>query len=147
MLPAGSALDTTLKQIAACGAIVAPFPKALLSAPRPARAFIGHVEPTFNWTLRAPETGQVLTRSLVDAVYTRMHQVQPEPVGLAFDQWYRQVGELQSRAAVARGYFTDGDPAIRDTARADAARSELAAVDRGSLVILGDPTACLPPLQ
>ena len=83
----------------------------------------------------------------MDAVYTRMHQVQPQPVGLAFDQWYRHVGELQSRAAAARRKFSDPDGAIRDKARADAARSELAALDRGSLVILGDPTVCLPPLQ
>jgi hypothetical protein len=35
---------------------------------------------------------------------------------------------------------------VRAGARATATRSELAAMDRGAMVILGDPTVCLPPL-
>ena len=147
LVAAGSALDGTLKQIAAgVGAKTAPFPRALLSAPHPARAFVGHVEPTFNWTLRSPQTGQVLTTSLVYAVYDCMHRIPPEPVGRAFDGWYREVGNLQSRAAAARKRFADVDAGVRDRARTDAITAELAATDRGSLVILGDPTACLPVL-
>ena len=35
-----------------------PLPRKLLGAEKPLRAFLGHVEPTFDWTLRDPETGQ-----------------------------------------------------------------------------------------
>jgi hypothetical protein len=44
-----------LKNIAAtAGARISPLPRALLGAEKPLRAFVGHVEPTFDWTLRDP---------------------------------------------------------------------------------------------
>jgi hypothetical protein len=61
LVPAGSTLASVLDGVAALGAQVAPLPQRLLGAAKPLRAFIGHVEPTFDWTLRQPETGQVLT--------------------------------------------------------------------------------------
>jgi hypothetical protein len=43
-----------LRAVAGLGPRVAPLPLALLGAKRPLRAFIGHVEPTFDWTLQNP---------------------------------------------------------------------------------------------
>ncbi|MFI5298329.1 MAG: hypothetical protein ACHREM_09545 [Polyangiales bacterium] len=59
-----SDVDLVLRAIASSGSRVAPLPRALLGAPKPLRAFVGHVEPTFDWTLRSNATGQILrTRS------------------------------------------------------------------------------------
>jgi hypothetical protein len=47
-----SSLDRMLTEVAGLGRLVAPLPTAPLSAPRPLRAFVGHVEPTYDWTIR-----------------------------------------------------------------------------------------------
>lgn len=139
LVSSGSVVERVLKAVAALGAEVAPLPRALLGAPKPLRAFIGQVEPTFDWTLRA-ETGQLLTDSLCEAIYDRMHRKKREPVGMAFDTVHRHAGEL----------FTHLDNLRRQIAhavagaQAAATRTHLAALDRQSLVILGDPTVALP---
>lgn len=138
----GSAVERILEGVAAIGAQVAPFPKKLLGAEKPLRAFIGQVEPTFDWTVRQPETGQVLTTTLQESLYNHMYQKQPETVGMAFDGYFRHVGQL----------FAQWENALRNTEKAipgakiAAVRTQLAALDRQSTVILGDPTACLPPM-
>ncbi|MGH7305916.1 MAG: hypothetical protein ACRELZ_21735, partial [Candidatus Rokuibacteriota bacterium] len=58
----GSTLGRTLEAVAKLGAGPAPLPRRLLGGEKPARAFVGHVEPTFDWTLRDPVNGQVTTR-------------------------------------------------------------------------------------
>lgn len=142
LVDAGSTVEQTLGAVAALGARVAPLPQQLLGAEKPLRAFIGQVEPTFDWTLRQPETGQVLTASLQSALYQRMHRKRPEPVGLAFEECYRHVGELLAQWNQALRQIAKGQA----EASLAALRSQLTALDRQSLVILGDPTACLPPL-
>lgn len=71
-----------------------------------------------------------------------MYRRTPEPVGLAFQGWYRHAGELLSQWKQAFDAINDGDT----SARAAALRAQLTALDRQSLVILGDPTVVLPPL-
>lgn len=142
LVDAGSTVAQTLSAVAALGAQIAPLPRQLLGAEKPLRAFIGQVEPTFDWTLRQPETGQVLTASLQTALYQRMHRARPEPVGLAFEDCYRHVGELLAQWNQALRQIAKGNP----EASLAALRSQLTALDRQSMVILGDPTACLPPL-
>jgi len=143
LVEAGSSVEQTLSAVAALGARVAPLPRQLLGAEKPLRAFIGQVEPTFDWTLRQPETGQVLTTSLQNALYQRMHRQRPEPVGLAFEECYRHVGELFAQWNQALRQIAEGNSG----ASLAALRSQLTALDRQSMVILGDPTACLPPLS
>jgi hypothetical protein len=138
----GSSVERTLEAVAGLGAQVAPLPKQLLGAEKPLRAFIGHVEPTFDWTIGEPETGQVLTDTILDALYGRMYRKQPEPVGMAFEGCYRHVGELLSQWNQALRNINK----MVKNARVAALRSQLTALDRQSMVILGDPTACLPPL-
>ena len=53
-------------ELADLGDMVAPSLTALLEARKQLRAFIGHVEPTFNWPLRAPDSQHALTSDLVD---------------------------------------------------------------------------------
>ncbi|MEK6374291.1 MAG: hypothetical protein AABO58_16510 [Acidobacteriota bacterium] len=139
----GSLVEQTLEAVGSLGARVAPLPRALLGAAKPARAFIGQVEPTFNYTLRNPENRQVLTATIQKALYNHMFRKQPEPVGMALAPCYRHVGEL---FALWEQLVRDVTKAVKD-ARAAAMNAQLMAVDRQSMVILGDPTAALPVLH
>jgi hypothetical protein len=123
---------------AAAGPAVAPLPEALLGAPEPARAFIGHVEPTFDWTLQHPLTGVVLTASIRKALYDDLYQEEPVPLGLAFRACLRHAGELFAARDAARRAFDHGENTSDEVLA-----SQLAALDRQSLVILGDPTVTL----
>lgn len=139
LLDTDSWVDRVLSGVAGLGAHVAPLPEALLGAPRPLRAFVGHVEPTFDWTIKNPHNGQRLTESLCQALYTRLFQ--PEPLGHALREPYSHVGELYTQRDAAYRAFENGD----DT-EGIAMATQLAARDRQSMVVLGDPTVALPPL-
>jgi hypothetical protein len=130
-------VDRMLHAVAAVGPAVAPLPEALLGAEKPLRAFIGHVEPTFDWTIRHTVTKQPLTASIRRALYDGLFQ--PWPVGRAFSACYDHVGELFAARDQAYRDFNHGED-TRDVALA----AQLAALDRQSMVILGDPTVALP---
>lgn len=144
-VPEGSMVEQVLSGVAKLGARTAPLPKALLGAKKPLRAFIGHVEPAFDWTLRDPENRQVFTTSLRQALYEHMHQQPPEPVGLAFRQFFHEVAALyQGWDAVNTAIAEEVNPEKREQSEKLAARLKLNALDRQSFVILGDPTVALP---
>jgi len=136
-----STVAKVLNAVAALGPRVAPLPTALLSAEKPARAFIGHVEPTFDWTLARPETGQVITAATLRALWTGCFQASPEPIGLAFRRHFTDAAELFGESAQTNRNSRPDSPERR---RASAAL--LTAYDRQSMVILGDPTVCAPAL-
>ena len=140
LLEEGSEADRVVRAVGDLGASVAPLPTRLLGAEKPLRAFVGHVEPTFDWTLIAGDTGQFLTAPLVDAVYPNLYR--SWPVGLAFDDYYRGVSELYGKLEKARR----GIDTLVGGAREAATYYRLTATDRESLVILGDPTVVIPPL-
>ena len=126
--------------ITAAGSWSAELPRRLLGGPSPVRAFVGHVEPTFNWTLRDPDTGQLLTSSLRSALYGGLYKEHGEPVGQALHRHFSPIGGYwsqwnQSRLRVNRG---------EDDAYRVARHARLAALDRQSVVILGDPTVTVP---
>jgi hypothetical protein len=139
----GSTVDRVLEAVAALGAVTAPLPRALLGATRPARAFVGHVEPTFDWTLRRPDTGQVTTDAVRDALYGQLFQAVPPPVGLAFRRFFVEAASmfgLWSQARRDAGSLQEG-------ARTRALMWQLCGIDRQCAVILGDPAvapAALP---
>jgi hypothetical protein len=135
----GGDLEALLVSLAGLGASVARLPEALLGAPKPLRAFVGHVEPTFDWTLEQPETGHLLTDSTVRALYNNLFL--GDPLGFAFRDCHAHVGELLAALDGAIDQLSS-DNDTRDSALA----CQLAARDRQSLVILGDPTVTLPPL-
>jgi len=141
LIKEGSQLDLVLKGVAALGSRIAPFPQALLSAEEPARAFIGHVEPTFDWTIRNKHTGQHLTDALQHAIYDRMHQVQPEPVGLAFRKVFQGAGTLWATHAGLRRDFDSGKDVVDQLVACD-----LTARDLITTVIIGDPLVALPQM-
>ncbi|MBH0776293.1 hypothetical protein [Nocardia bovistercoris] len=126
--------------VAGLGAAVAPLPTRLLGADKPLRAFIGHVEPTFDWTLIEPSNGQPLTMPLIEAIYPNLYRRQP--IGRALQSHYLGVGELYARLARARDGIDTQEPGARERAT----YTKLTAIDRQSLVILGDPTSMIPAL-
>lgn len=121
-----------LKGVAKIGARVAPLPGALLGASEPLRAFIGHVEPTFDWTLQQPITKQFTTDPISTALYDELFQ--PSPVGLAMSAVYGTLG----------GIYTDYDRFSRVLSQPNMLHWLLIARDVQSMVILGDPMATLP---
>jgi hypothetical protein len=140
LLDDGSYAAAVVTAVGRLGAAVAPLPTRLLGAPKPLRAFVGHVEPTFDWTLVMSDTGQFLTAPLVTAVYPNLYLRQP--IGLALDDHYRGVGDLYAKLADARRDI-DG---LVEGARDRATYYRLTSTDRESLVTLGDPTVVIPPL-
>jgi hypothetical protein len=145
LVPDGEIKDI-LRAVAALGATVAPLPTALLGAERPLRAFIGHVEPTFDWTLRHPQNRQPLTAAIQQTLYDGLYRARPEPVGMAFARVFAHVGHLFAQFHLARQGATAVDPTARLEARAAALRTQLGALDRQACVILGDPAVSLPAL-
>jgi hypothetical protein len=127
---------TLLRQVATVsGARVAPLPRALLGAPNPLAAFLGHVEPTFDWTLRNPITKEEMTRTIIRCLYDRLFTTEnPAPLGWALAETFAEVGNLLGLVG------TPGETDDRVTL--DVYR-KLAAIDRQNLVILGDPTVTI----
>jgi hypothetical protein len=121
--------------------MVAPLPRALLGAERPLRAFIGHVEPTFDWTLLNPETQQPLTHMLTTCLSKSLYEPDT-PLGHALFELYHEAGTNYA------AYWRDREAIDHNIAgkRNWALYHLLVAMDREGVVILGDPTVGLPPL-
>jgi hypothetical protein len=145
LLPQDGAIGSLLNQIAdAAGDIIAPLPRALLGAEKPLRAFVGHVEPTFDWTLRDPTNKQVLTHVLCGALYKKLYQEYARnPIGWALQQVYQEAGNFYG---AWQGTLRDIDQNVAQS-RDWALYRQLVALDRQTLVILGDPTVALPKLN
>ena len=137
LVAAGSYADQVLKGVAKVGACVSPLPRALLGAPSPLRAFIGHVEPTFDWTIQDRHTGQVRTNALIESLYSRLYQ--PMPLGRALEPCHEQGPKLDSVHKRIKKDFNAGIDRLEE-----ALECRLIAQDLESLVILGDPTVALP---
>jgi hypothetical protein len=136
-----SSLGRMLAAVAGIGPCTAPLPRALLGGERPLAAFVGHVEPTFDWTLRDPDTGQRMTDALiVDTLYTALHSTARPPIGLAMDGYYDAVAGLLLDHIGAVEAFN----AHEAGAEARARKAKLLAMDRLAMVVLGDPTVRLP---
>jgi hypothetical protein len=138
----GTLLNETLTGIAQTGAMTSPLPRALLGAAKPLRAFIGHVEPTFDWTISFPPNRQSLTSDLITAIYTRLCGGQP--VGMAMSAYYPAIGSLLQSYMTARTAYDETSGAAAKQSLDMLVYSRVTAHDRASTVILGDPTAALP---
>ena len=137
-----SDVGKVLNEVAALGPQSAPLPQALLGDEKPLRAFIGQVEPTFNWTLQA-DTGQVLTSAFCQALYDGMHHKKPMTVGMAFEGLYHNAASYYSRFVALQGKAAKEN---KDD-MTGAIRAKLIAQDLESLVILGDPTVSVPAIR
>jgi hypothetical protein len=125
----------------AAGACVAPLPRLLLGSKAPLRAFVGHVEPTFDWTLRQPDTLEVLTGAVTNALYNELYQPGLRtPIGLALQRVFAEAGAYFTEWATEKQGIDDNVPGSINRAL----YSQLVAMDRQSLVVLGDPSVTLP---
>ena len=133
-------IGTTLRSVAAAaGACVAPLPQALLGAAHPLRAFVGHVEPSFNWALQDPIDNEVVGHGIAGCLYDRLFQTdRPSPIGWALETIFAESQRFYSEYVAAK---LDVEPPADPQ---DPLYRQLAAVDRQSIVILGDPTVSLP---
>ena len=104
------------------------------------RAFIGHVEPTFDWTINFPWTSTPLTDSITKTVYQGF--CRGEPIGFAMRRSWKHIGELRQAHAGVLRYF-DSAPTARSQVLTAATYLRLAAGDRAATVLLGDPAACM----
>ena len=133
-----SSVASILQGVARCGSMTAPLPNALLGATKPLRAFVGHVEPTFNWTLKHPDTHQFLTKPILTSLFDRLYS--GLPIGMALDECRRAsatvTGSFNSaQSQAASGVDTSGT----------LLRMQLTAKDWDSMVLLGDPAVTLQP--
>lgn len=137
LFAAGDQIRTLLDDLAGIGPRTAPLARSLLGGPDPARAVIGHVEPTFDRPLLDVRTGRQLTDALGEALHDQLFR--RRPVGLALRSYFGAVGAYLSQLADLRdAYLRGADPS------SEAFTLRLAALDRRSLVILGDPAVALP---
>ena len=139
LLAPGPVLDI-VENVAALGSTVAPAVLALLGGEKPIRGFLGHVEPTFDWTLRDAETGQGLGGLIVKGISTNLYAGQP--LGYALNEYRAGVGVLHGDWQHLNDRLNNADTTVREALT----RTRLTALDRQSLVLLGDPTATLPDL-
>jgi len=132
-------LHAMLKRVVELGAMVAPFPRSLLGAKKPLRAFIGHVDPTFNWTIEDRETGSYLTDE-IDQAARRYYLRKPAPVGYAFRPLFSSLGGILSdfEESQIKYFHHEHDQIVPEFDR------KLMALDLQSTVILGDPTVARP---
>lgn len=137
----GTTLEQVLTGVSQIGPMTSPLPRALLGAKKPLRAFIGHVEPTFSWTLSFPPNQQVLTSDLKKCLYQRLCLGQP--VGLAMSDYYPSIGTLLLTYVSERQKY---ESLVGEAAKPSLdmlVYSRLTAHDRASTVILGDPTVAM----
>jgi hypothetical protein len=144
LLPESNAVAAMLDGVAkTAGATVAPLPRALLGLENPLRAFVGHVEPTFDWTLRDPINKQVVTHIIQKALYDKLYQQDRRtPIGFALQGIYQEAGQFYGAWQSAVKDIDNNVPGMRDWAL----YRQLVAMDRQTLVIIGDPTVSLPSL-
>jgi hypothetical protein len=137
LVAGGSDVERILTGVAACGNTIAPLPRALLGGSQPLRAFVGHVEPTFDWSVRHNRTGQFLTTPLLTSFYQQLFL--GDPIGLAMDACRRMSsGLLHAQFGLDRTELAQG------TSRAgDILAMKLLAADWRAFVLLGDPTCSI----
>ena len=140
LLDPASDVAAILTAVAGLGPTMAPLPTALLGAERPLRAFIGHVEPTFDWTISFPWTTTPLTAGIRSAVYDGI--CAGKPVGYAMAQVWGAIGPLRQAHTKAVELY-NAAPAQQDRGLTAALYTRLAAADRAGTVLLGDPAARL----
>lgn len=137
LLEADSTLYRIISSISALGSFAAPVARSLLGRPRPIRAMFGYVEPFFDWTLQIAPGERGFTDRLTNGI---LGIAEGKPLGLAFADYYAAISTLYQRWAEGSIRADEWDASL------EAVRLRLAAKNRQSLVLLGDPTAVLTSL-
>jgi hypothetical protein len=135
LFPESTKVGAMLRRVAAsAGATTSPIAREMLGSKKPLRAFIGHVEPTFDWSLRDIANKQLLSHTLVECLYDRLYREHAaNPVGWALQAIFAEAG----RHLAAWSRSTAGKSATA------ALYHQLVAKDRQSTVIIGDPAVSM----
>jgi hypothetical protein len=137
VFPAGNDNARLLESLASRPPQVAELPKLLLGAPAPLRAFVGHVEPTFDLPLRPPAGQAPLLDPLLRGLHPGLQR--GEPIGLVLREHHAQLQQLYAEHAAALGEYDSGQDNLERLLYL-----QLAARDVQSTVLLGDPAVTLP---
>lgn len=137
--PQGTAF-AAVAAVARLGPMVAPAALAALGRENPVRAVLGHVEPTFSWTLEVPQTGQLLGERLIVALTEQLYS--GIPLAQTLSEYRADIGQLHTDWHGLSRKLADGDESVLG----ELTRLRLASIDRQSLVLLGDPTVTVPTL-
>lgn len=136
----GSDVERILSGLQKCGEMSSPLPRALLGAARPLRGFVGHVEPTFDYSVQHPMTGQWLTQPILRAFYEGLFA--GEPIGHALDGVRRTFASLlNAQRAAERSLAAAGEDR-----RSEFLALNLMAGDWNAFVLHGDPACAIPKL-
>jgi len=138
VLQEGTTAHDVVSAVTSCGEVMSPLPRALLGAPGPLAGFIGQVEPTFDWTIKHPETGQYLSKAILDCLYQALFT--GCPVGMALEHMRNVLAQVGNSRSIAEEAFRDHpDPSQLGYLLS----LTLSAHDWRSVVLLGDPTVTL----
>jgi hypothetical protein len=141
LLKEGTTARLAVDAVASLGSTVAPGPMALLRRDPPVRAVFGHVEPTFDWTLKDGDNNQRLAGDVVAALSSNLHHGQP--LGLVLADYREGIGVLTTRwIGLSDRLNLQHDQSVLPAMT----RTRLTAWDRQSLVLLGDPTVRIPQI-
>ena len=104
--------------------------------------FRSHLEPTFDWTLRDPQKNQAVTQVLQKELYDNIYQTFERRLA-------SRCGTFTSRRAPSTVPGKGGQGINENVPGMGnwALYRQLVAMDRQTLVILGDPTVSLPLCQ
>ena len=140
LFPSGHTIGDTLRAVSAnAGGCVAPLASRLLRSRETFASVHRACGATFDWMLRDPNTKQAVGDVLADALYCRLY-LRGTPVGLALSAVYSQSGSFLTLWKQAIDAVNKDAPGAAELAR----YWQVAALDRQSMVILGDPTVTLP---
>ena len=139
------AAGEAFERVANLGAMTSSLSRAILGSAKPARAFVGHVGPTFEVTLKDFRNNLPLTNGIVDSLHGRycLRNDQRWRLGRCFDPWRVKRCQMQEEYLGIRTEFNK---------RYDGSASwlldiKLRSMDARRLVLLGDPALvrpCLP---
>lgn len=128
LLDPDSSAARVIDSLQAIPSQTAPLAKAALGAERPARAFIGQVEPTFDYTMWEYQTQQFVTEAFCRGLVKGLFGEKPQPVGMAIRRWF--LHNLDKSWLEAYGKNVDPNYQVW---------CQLSILDRQSQVLLGDP--------
>lgn len=132
----GTAADLR-RALALRGPFIADLPQRALANPQGPLGFVGHVDLAWTYSFRDDNNPLAARAGRFMRVLSRA--LEREPIGVAFSELSRFVGDADAALAAAYGDDTGGADAAQRRARLWMTRQDLA-----GFILLGDPAARLP---
>jgi hypothetical protein len=133
-LEAGTVAHDVVQGVAGLGDTTAPLPRDLLGRAKPLRGFIGQVEPTLDWTLQHPRSGANTAAGLTQPILAEL--LGGGALGEILDDWHRAAAVHLNEASKLKEERDEYGMEVNDRLLTFL---QLAAADRRTTVLLGDP--------